>query len=243
MSKNEEKNNIWKRKTSTGKLRNVTAMPTRKNKSTAPEKSDAKKEILANIPPTFKYIGKVILATFAAVAAIYAVFEIGVNYGVEKTEQQQPAIIKRLENQKDYEKNLRIESDDQNKDLKEELEETQGKLEELQKSFDSLSVLQNKHSSGEIKLVSEPAETTIDKQDSAVFFNDLNVSIVNINNDTDSYLIDMTVSANNEVEETFSGLKVGDKNVYKYSGHTYEVLITSTSLFSVGVTVFMYQDE
>lgn len=242
MSKNDFKKNDWERKNTPVKMRNVTSVPTRKKTSDDPVKLGWIEKVMAFYSSAKSYILKVI-GVFAAVGAVYGVYQIGMVHGVAETEEKQPEIIKRLEAEKDYATDLRTAVEKENLGLKNELEDIQKEYGELQESFDALSSLQTKESSEGSELISDPAETKIDEQKSAVFFDSLNVSIVDINTDKSPYITEVTVSVNNEVQETYPGLKVGDKKIYKNKDITYEVLITSVSVVDVGVTVFKYQEN
>lgn len=246
MRKNDLKNKEWDRNTSPPKIQNAKGMPTKKTQVNDEEIRDSKKsflKLLLSNHPLITKLGIISVGTIGLISSVLGIIDYGYDRGVLETQQKQPEIINSLETEKEYEEKLRKAAEQENLELKNELDVSQQDYEKLQESFDSLSQLQTKETSGELELISEPAETKIGEQESAVFFDSLNVSIVDINTDKSPYITEVTVSVNNEAQETFADLKVGDKKIYKYKNITHEVLITSMSTYDVGVTVFKYQED
>ena len=231
--------NGFKRNFSTSKIK-VTAITTGRNPKEGKETTE-KNDKSNEFPSKFlKWFGGAIVALITVIGGLWAAYEFGYSDGEKDAIVAYPAEYATIEVALNSSNANNIELQSENKVLTNELEMVRTSLEEaLQTPLvdEKNSTLTEQQSNPVVK----PVKSHILKDDSFLFFDVLNVSLVNISKDENGVKnTTLTVSALNSEAESFSDLRVGDKRTYTTNDSIYEVLISANSGYSVDVTVGKY---
>ncbi|GEM_PF-3230852 len=167
-------------------------------------------------------------------------YKFGYSDGEKAAERAYPAEYAAIQVALNSSDNNNIELQSKNKVLTNELEMVSNSLKEALKTptvEENISTLTEQESSQ----VKQPVKISVRENESSLFFDVLNVSVVKISRDeNDIQKAKVTVSALNNKPESFSDLNVGDKRTYTTNDGNYEVLIYANNGFSVEVVVSKY---